>query len=178
MPTNYRPRNSISIGFQNGDIPIVPPAVAFLSCAVASLFAVTMGRCPFLPGRTAPENKKNLILMARIVHFVLILFIAKRIKAQCQQELEEVQSGMRFTPVHGLATTGVVYSRSRNPLYVLVVWIMLALAILVDSGWFLAATLVMWAYLQFWVIPVEEQFLKRKFGKQFGEYCAKTPRWV
>jgi protein-S-isoprenylcysteine O-methyltransferase Ste14 len=104
--------------------------------------------------------------------------ISIKIKNLSGKELEKAKSGIRFTPVHGLATSGEVYSRTRNPLYLVLVWIMTALAVLVNSTWFLLASLLVWSYLQFWVIPVEEHFLKERFGQTYMNYCNKTPRWV
>jgi protein-S-isoprenylcysteine O-methyltransferase Ste14 len=104
--------------------------------------------------------------------------ISKKIKDLSAKELEKAKSGIRFTPVHGLATSGEVYSRTRNPLYLVLVWIMTALAVLVNSTWFLMASILLWAYFQFWVIPVEERFLIGRFGQTYVTYCNNTPRWV
>jgi protein-S-isoprenylcysteine O-methyltransferase Ste14 len=114
----------------------------------------------------------------QMLHFVVVMIISLKIKELSRKELEYVRSGVRFTPVHGLATSGEVYSRTRNPLYLVVVWIMTALSVLVNSWWFLVASALFWSYAQFWVIPVEERFLKERFGKKYDEYCHKTPRWL
>jgi protein-S-isoprenylcysteine O-methyltransferase Ste14 len=119
-----------------------------------------------------------LLSLRQILHFAFALAASMKIKDLCIQELEEVKSGVRFTPVHGIATSGRIYSQSRNPLYVLLLWIMGAWAVLVNSTWFLGAMAVMWAYFQYWVIPVEERFLTQRFGPEYQEYCHQTPQWL
>jgi hypothetical protein len=49
---------------------------------------------------------------------------------------------------------------------------------LFNSSWFLLASLLLWEYPQFWVIPLEERFLQERFGQKYVNYCNKTPRWV
>jgi protein-S-isoprenylcysteine O-methyltransferase Ste14 len=113
-----------------------------------------------------------------MLHFFVAFVVSKKIKDLSRNELEMAKSGIAFTPVHGLATSGEVYSRTRNPLYVILVWIMMAVALLINSWWFLISSVLLWAYLQYLVIPVEEQFLTARFGKTYQEYCQKTPRWM
>lgn len=92
-------------------------------------------------------------------------------------ELDAAGSGILFTTVEGLATTGI-FARSRNPLYLVLLLSTAAFAMLVDSIWFLGVVPLMWIYLQFWVIPVEESFLKGNFGDAYARYCSETPQWI
>ena len=43
---------------------------------------------------------------------------------------------------------------------------------------FLIATLVMFVYLDRFVIPREETYLKAEFGEIYTDYCAQTRRWL
>ena len=85
--------------------------------------------------------------------------------------LEAAGSGVAFTPVKGLATTGL-YALSRNPLYMgLVFTAVPAFAVLLDSVWpmFLTATLL-YTYLNAFVIPAEEGLLTQ--GKSNPSYLS------
>lgn len=74
--------------------------------------------------------------------------------------------------------TGGAYRFSRNPMYVGFV------AILLGAGWFLgavpllAAAVVMYLYLDRYVIVREEAYLARTFGEAYKDYCARTRRWL
>ena len=67
---------------------------------------------------------------------------------------------------------------SRNPMYVGFVVMLFAGIILFDSVPFLIATLVMFVYLDRFVIPREETYLKAEFGEIYTDYCAQTRRWL
>ena len=93
-------------------------------------------------------------------------------------ELTAAGSGVAFTPVGGLATTGL-YAMTRNPLYFSLVFIGVpGLACAIDSSWplFLTATLL-YTYLNAWVIPAEEALLAKEFGSNYEAYCNEVPRW-
>lgn len=70
------------------------------------------------------------------------------------------------------------YRWSRNPMYVGLLLVSLAFAILTSSLWFLAATTVLAAVLDRIVIPREETTLGAHFGDEFRTYRRKVRRWL
>ena len=80
-------------------------------------------------------------------------------------------------PASQLVSSGA-FRFSRNPMYVGFVVMLFAGIILFDSIPFLIATLVMFFYLDRFVIPREEAYLRAEFGKAFTDYCARTRRWL
>jgi protein-S-isoprenylcysteine O-methyltransferase Ste14 len=76
-----------------------------------------------------------------------------------------------------LNTTGM-YSIVRNPLYLgnFLIWFMISL--LTMNIWFIAAfVFVYWIYYER-IIFAEEQYLARKFGKEYEEWAVKTPCFI
>jgi protein-S-isoprenylcysteine O-methyltransferase Ste14 len=76
-----------------------------------------------------------------------------------------------------LNTTGM-YSIVRNPLYLgnFLVWFMISL--LTMNIWFIAAfVFIYWLYYER-IIFAEEQYLARKFGKEYEDWAAKTPCFI
>ena len=82
----------------------------------------------------------------------------------------------------GDATTSMIesgpYRLSRNPLYVGLLALYLAIALLASSFWALvlfptAVVLVLWGA----ILP-EEQFLQERFGEPYDDYRAKVRRWL
>ena len=89
-----------------------------------------MGRARFLPDVLQP-------IPARLAIFAVALSVNVKLTWDCAAVFEQVNSGVMFSPVEGIATTGP-FAVSRNPLYVVgVVTILPSMAILFDCKWFL-----------------------------------------
>ena len=74
--------------------------------------------------------------------------------------------------------TGGLYAFSRNPMYVGFVAVLLGPGIALGTVPFLASSLVMFLYLNSYVIPREEAYLKQRFGTVYLDYCARVRRWI
>jgi protein-S-isoprenylcysteine O-methyltransferase Ste14 len=80
-------------------------------------------------------------------------------------------------PVKNLQTTGI-YSISRNPMYLSLLFLYLGIAVFKGNWWtFFLVTLVIFIVQQY-IIRREEQYLQRKFGNDFSAYCKKVRRWI
>jgi protein-S-isoprenylcysteine O-methyltransferase Ste14 len=73
-------------------------------------------------------------------------------------------------------STGGPYSFVRNPIYVGSMVIGLGMVGLLASWIALIPYLAVFAVFYFAVIPAEEQFLRKTFGRQYEEYCQNVPR--
>ena len=119
-------------------------------------------------------------------------------------ELHQVNSGVAFTPVGGIAKTCAeptparshvppdahppkhsavrrsgLYAYTRNPLYLLAVFVQLPmLGVAFDSAWLVYSAFALFVYLQMVVIPGEEAFLLRNYGEEYATYLNSTPRWL
>mmetsp|Transcript_76567 Transcript_76567/g.68649 ORF Transcript_76567/g.68649 Transcript_76567/m.68649 type:complete len:142 (-) Transcript_76567:45-470(-) len=80
-------------------------------------------------------------------------------------------------PVKNLVSGGS-FRFTRNPLYVGAIGIILGASLLFDNYLHLYGLIGSYLYLQFLVIPKEEQGLLQYFGDQFKTYCSKVPRWL
>ena len=65
--------------------------------------------------------------------------------------------------------TGGIYRLSRNPMYLSLVFILLA--------WLFGVGLFIWYVTKFQIKP-EEEGLKHLFGDAFTAYCQRTRRWL
>ena len=76
-----------------------------------------------------------------------------------------------------LNTTGL-YSIVRHPLYVANFFMWLGIALLTRNTWFvLFFIFLFWVYYER-IMFAEEQFLRRKFGKAYEVWAAKTPAFI
>jgi protein-S-isoprenylcysteine O-methyltransferase Ste14 len=73
-------------------------------------------------------------------------------------------------------STGGPYSFVRNPIYVGSMVLGLGMVGLLASSIALIPYLAVFAVFYFAVIPAEEQFLRKTFGRQYEEYCQNVPR--
>jgi protein-S-isoprenylcysteine O-methyltransferase Ste14 len=70
------------------------------------------------------------------------------------------------------------YRFSRNPMYVGLTLIYLGVAGTRAEFWPVIVLPVLLAYVNFIVIPVEEQYLREAFGDSYAQYSARVRRWL
>jgi len=81
------------------------------------------------------------------------------------------------TPTLALVTDGA-FRYSRNPLYLSLVTIYFALALLVNSLWMVLLGVALFYTLERQVIEPEERYLTDKFGDAYRDYTARVRRWL
>lgn len=80
-------------------------------------------------------------------------------------------------PSGALVTDGP-FRLSRNPIYVAMTGIYLALALLVNSVWPLVLLAPLLVFMQWGVILREERYLAGKFGDEYIAYSSRVRRWL
>jgi protein-S-isoprenylcysteine O-methyltransferase Ste14 len=82
----------------------------------------------------------------------------------------------------GLPTVSLIeegpYRLSRNPLYVGLLALHAALALLTASAWALLALPVSWLLVWWGAVRPEERFLHERFGQPYDAYCRRVRRWL
>ena len=76
-----------------------------------------------------------------------------------------------------VVSTGV-YRFTRNPMYLGLVFFLLAWAVYLASAWALLGVPVFMAYITRFQIQPEERVLAARFGKSYTDYCARVRRWL
>ncbi len=80
-------------------------------------------------------------------------------------------------PPGHLVVTGL-YCHVRNPMYVAVSLLIFGQGLLFGSIRLLEFGVVVWLGFFAFVVFYEEPALRRKFGKEYEEFCARVPRWI
>ena len=80
-------------------------------------------------------------------------------------------------PSTALITNGP-YRYSRNPGYVALTLLYLAIGLLFNSLWVLLMVVPAMAVVHFGIIKREERYLETKFGDEYREYKTTVRRWV
>ena len=135
------------------------------------LLSKFVSRYRFLPDESAA-------IAFRVPLFSRLFAVCLACTLSAKQELQGAGSGVAFTPVAGITTSGI-YAYTRNPIYVaMVMGVLPGLALLFDSAWPLISAAPMFVYLSKVVIPVEEAFLVQHYGSVYEAYLAAVPRWI
>jgi protein-S-isoprenylcysteine O-methyltransferase Ste14 len=80
-------------------------------------------------------------------------------------------------PSTALATDGM-YRWTRNPMYVGVTTLTIAVALIFALDWLLLLLVPSFLLLHFGVVAREERYLERKFGDEYRRYKASVPRYM
>jgi protein-S-isoprenylcysteine O-methyltransferase Ste14 len=80
-------------------------------------------------------------------------------------------------PTTALVTSGI-YRYTRNPIYLGMTLIYMALSLFADSSIALAGLPVVLAVIRYGVIAREESYLEAKFGAEYQAYKSAVRRWV
>lgn len=82
-----------------------------------------------------------------------------------------------FRATSALVTDGL-YRYSRNPIYVALILLQVALALLLGSAWMLVFTPLLAVATDLGVIRREEAYLEAKFGDSYRSYRQRVRRWL
>lgn len=82
-----------------------------------------------------------------------------------------------WKPAEKLVVAGP-YRFTRNPMYVSMTLLAIAIALWADSWAMAVAAAPAWSIINWIVIPREERHLLARFGQDYRDYCARVRRWL
>ena len=88
-----------------------------------------------------------------------------------------VRGGKEGKPyAEGLVTEGI-FRHCRNPLYVGNIGMLLGVGILANSLYYVVIMIPLFLFIYQAIVLAEEDFLRKKFGPGFDQYCQDVNRW-
>lgn len=84
---------------------------------------------------------------------------------------------VRIDQASALVTTGI-YGRTRNPMYVGLTALLLALAAVLGNLWAMAGPVLFALFITRFQILPEERVMQAKFGQAYLDYKARVRRWL
>jgi protein-S-isoprenylcysteine O-methyltransferase Ste14 len=88
-----------------------------------------------------------------------------------------VRGGKEGKPyAEGLVTEGI-FRHCRNPLYVGNIGMLLGVGVLANSLYYVAIMMPLFLFIYQAIVLAEEDFLRKKFGPGFDQYCKDVNRW-
>jgi len=148
------------------NLGVVRPPLVFLISLVSGALIQIATPLPFVPRTLAVPLGALLVVLA----IALFSYSVAKFRAA-------------GTPVPARKPTTVIvrtgpYRFSRNPIYLAFSLLQLGIAIWVNSVWLLATLVGAVALIHCIVIPKEEQYLERRFGPHYLDYCGLTCGWL
>ena len=146
-------------------VPFPPPFVYVAAVAVGYLLNQLL---PLPVGRSAVWNVAVVILAAAWAALTFpsfVLFWRRR------------TSIIPTRPANELVISGP-YRFSRNPMYVGLVFLTTAVAIVINTWWPVLLLVPALIIIRVTVIAREERYLRRRFGAEYDAYTRRVRRWI
>lgn len=80
-------------------------------------------------------------------------------------------------PTQSLVTTGI-HGWTRNPIYVGMTILYLAIGVAVRSPWIISLIIPILLIIRYGVIAREERYLSAQFGDAYDDYASRVRRWI
>jgi protein-S-isoprenylcysteine O-methyltransferase Ste14 len=150
-------------------LKILPPIWFFIFLGIALLlhFYVLENNFDFFPS-----------VLRRIIGALLVIWglslslgASKRFKEE-DTEILPTSATNRVLIVNG------PYKRTRNPIYLGLVLLLLGIGVLMSAPAVLVAALLQFLVLNFLFIPFEEKKMEKQFGEQYTSYKDKVRKWL
>lgn len=107
-----------------------------------------------------------------------ILVVVLLLAALCILEFHKAGTDVRpDKPDNALITSGP-YCFTRNPLYIGLTLVQIAVAVWLDNAWVLGMTLVSVFVITAYAIKREERYLEQLFGQAYLDYKQRVRRWL
>lgn len=146
----------------------IPPAVLFLLAAVAELGLGRLGALPLPAVAASPILKSGLMVLGGLT---VLLGVVQFVRARTT--VDPTKPGTASSLV-----SGGIYRVTRNPMYLGM--LLMLLALLIRAGDWLALIpligFVLWMN-RFQIRP-EERALTEVFGAEYTAYCERARRWI
>lgn len=146
----------------------IPPPIFFFVC---------LG-CGLLLEYLLPISLINLPLVPRVIVGGIFIMIAIFFAASGFFMLIMNKTTFDTSKSTSKIVTNGVYRFSRNPLYLSLLLLLSAFAVLLSSLWIFMAIPVLYVLFLFKAVQPEEKYLLQKFGEEYLHYSKKVRRWI
>ena len=149
------------------ELRVPPPVVALLAAlAIWGLRRAFPEEGVFIPGRRIVYGTLLglgiLVIVAGLIQFRLARTTVNPMKPDTTSSL----------------VTGGIYRLTRNPMYLGLALVLLAVVAFFSNPLGLVAVVFFVAWMELFQIAPEERALRARFGQTFDEYCGRVRRWL
>jgi protein-S-isoprenylcysteine O-methyltransferase Ste14 len=148
---------------------IAPPPLLALGAILLGLAVDHFVPLPLWPGGTL---RLRLVVAGMLFAVAIGIFVAALGEMRRHHTTPDP-----YRPSTTVVSSGI-YARTRNPIYIGFLIVVLAVAFAFDSAWVAIGLLPLFAALQLGVVRREERYLATKFGGVYEAYRAHVRRWL
>lgn len=141
-----------------------------LLCLALAAAAVIQARVPISLG----ISSFGVAMTAGGILLLTAVAIAGAAMAEMTKHRTTIEPGHRPA---SLVTKGV-FARTRNPIYLAMLLLVLAIALMTNVAWFVPAAVVLSVALDRIVIRSEETMIGEAFGDEYDDYKRRVRRWL
>ena len=147
---------------------IAPPPLIFCACLVTGISLQYL----------FPLHLIDLALWVRIIPGVFLLAFSGLVAFSSFRILNKNATPYNpYRPTKKIVQEGP-YARTRNPLYLSLVLLLIGFAFLGQSSYLFFLSIVLVMILDQGVIKPEEAYLEKKFGEEYIQYKLNVRRWL
>ena len=146
----------------------IPPPLFYVVLFLAALFL--QKEIPINPVLFRGQGMKIL----GIIFIVISLFF---LISSLRQFFQSKNTLVTMKPAFSLQTNGI-YQITRNPMYLGLAIVYLGLSCLIGNWWNIILLPFLFLLVQQYIIKKEENYLGRRFGKEYAAYKDKVRRWL
>ena len=146
----------------------IPPPLFYVLIFIA---AVTLQKK--IPIADAIFNIQTMKVMGIIFLIIASFFLFRSLR----QFFQSKNTVILIKPASSLQKTGI-YSISRNPMYVGLSIVYLAITCFIGNWWNIILFPILFLIVQEYIIKREEEYLELEFGQQYEEYRRTVRRWL
>lgn len=89
-----------------------------------------------------------------------------------------IRGGKQGKPFADKLVTEGIFNHCRNPLYIGNILMLLGIGILANSFVYVFIVIPVFLFIYQAIVIAEEDFLRKKFGRGFDDYCLQVNRWL
>lgn len=108
----------------------------------------------------------------------LLFAMAFANSAMAHEVMKKAKTTVRPDRASSALVTDGPFRLTRNPLYLSACAAMVAQGMVLNAGWLMVSAMLLWAGLNWIVIPREERHLARRFPQSFAAYRESVRRWL
>jgi protein-S-isoprenylcysteine O-methyltransferase Ste14 len=147
----------------------IPPPLIY-----AAIFAISVLLQKWIPIGNSFNHHSTVTITAGIICLLAGLVFS----APALRQFKTTKNTLiLIRPANSLQTSGI-YARSRNPMYVSLLFMYCGFAFLFGNYWTFLLFPVLVIIISRGVIVPEEKYLLRAFGNAYTEYKSKVRRWI
>jgi protein-S-isoprenylcysteine O-methyltransferase Ste14 len=141
------------------------------------LYVLTFLSAVFIQKRFPIDDRWFRLQLVTIAGFLLLVIAAFFLFKSLRQFFQTKNTVILIKPASSLQTTGI-YSMTRNPMYVGLAIVYLAITCFVGNWWNIILFPVLILIVQEYIIRREEKYLEIEFGEAYEQYKRKVRRWL